>query len=138
MNNDYDYYIDIWMVVMTMVTRWEWWCHHHHTMIGCDDLQWWCMVIPMMTMMIMIVLEQILYDCEKVTVRTCHAMTMMVPCLSILIGWEVLAKKCSRSLNCWLRRFPRCRAVTIPCAVVFHTHTKSALVLEVIINNEWL
>jgi hypothetical protein len=32
-------------------------------------------------------IEQISYDCEKVTVRTCHhAVTVTVPCHSILIG----------------------------------------------------
>jgi hypothetical protein len=34
--------------------------------------------------------EQFSYDCENLTVRTRHA--VMVPCPSILIGWEMLAR----------------------------------------------
>jgi hypothetical protein len=59
-------------------------------------------------------LEQISYDCEKVTAGTCRAVT--VPCPNILIGWEMLA----RYIYDWLRRrFPHCRTVTMPCAVIF-------------------
>jgi hypothetical protein len=59
-------------------------------------------------------LEQISYDCEKITVRTCRAVTMTVPCPSILIGWEMLVHYVigwENFLN----------------AMIFHTHTKSAL-----------
>jgi hypothetical protein len=39
---------------------------------------------------IFVPLEQISYDCEKLMVQMCPAVTMMVPCPSILIGQEVL------------------------------------------------
>jgi hypothetical protein len=57
-----------------------------------------------------VILEQISYDCEKVMLRT----------FCILIGWEVLASY----MNGWGDFL---HAVTVLCAVIFHTHTKSAL-----------
>jgi hypothetical protein len=63
------------------------------------------------------VIEQISYDCEKVTVR---AVTVMVPCPSILIGWEVISRYA-------IGRVDFLSAVPVLCAVIFHTHTKPAL-----------
>jgi hypothetical protein len=37
----------------------------------------------------------------------------------------------SLALYDWWSRFPQCRVVTVPCAMVFHTDTKSALCIQV-------
>jgi hypothetical protein len=66
------------------------------------------------------IIEQISYDCEKVTVRACRAVTVLCP--SILIGWEML----SGYMIGWEDFL---YAARWPCHVplIFHTHTKSAL-----------
>jgi hypothetical protein len=84
-------------------------------------------------------LGQISYDCEKVTVQTCRA--VMVLCPNILIGWEVLTRYMIGWEDFLVRymymiyiRFPT-HAIWLvekislygTVAVIFHTHTKSAL-----------
>jgi hypothetical protein len=69
---------------------------------------------PTLSHWLLSAVEQILYDCEKVTVQTCRAMTMTVLCPSILIGWEVLV----RYMIGWEDFL---NAVTVLCALIFHT-----------------
>jgi hypothetical protein len=60
---------------------------------------------------------------KKLWYVMCRAVTVMVPCPSILIGWAFWL--ISRYAICWVDFVN-----AVPCAVIFHTHTKSALLLR--------